>query len=140
MPSTSLCRRRSTDAADLAGRLSLGTLTGILALADLTVGNDSGPLNLARAVGSRTVGIYWFGNLINAGPASRTRHRPAISWRRECPVCRADCLYGRCSHDPTFVDDVRPEEVLGSGVELLAASRARGDGRGEPGCREQWRL
>src|SRR3712207_8868396 len=45
-----------------------------------------------------TVGIYWCGNLINAGPVTRARHRPALSWRLDCPVCGADCTRHRCDH------------------------------------------
>ena len=47
------------DAADLAGRLSLGGLVGLLEQATLLVGNDSGPRHLAAAVGTATVAIHW---------------------------------------------------------------------------------
>lgn len=45
-------------ALDLAGRLSLPALVGLLAQAAVVVSNDSGPLHLAHAVGTATVGIY----------------------------------------------------------------------------------
>src|SRR5690606_1100384 len=69
---------------DAAGHLSIGGLAGLLSRCTLVVGNDSGPLHLAKAVGAATVGIYWGANLINAGPAWRTRHRPLLSWQLEC--------------------------------------------------------
>ncbi len=65
-------------AVALAGVLSLPALVGLLSRAAVTVGNDSGPLHLAEAVGAATVGVYWCGNLINAGPATRTRHRALL--------------------------------------------------------------
>jgi len=38
---------------------SLSALVGLLARAGLVVANDSGPLHLAGAIGTPTVGIYW---------------------------------------------------------------------------------
>jgi ADP-heptose:LPS heptosyltransferase len=77
---------------DLVGRLRLVELAGVLAEAAVVIGNDSGPVHLARAVGAPTVAIYWFGNLVNGGPPWRARHRPAVAWRLQCPVCGLDCM------------------------------------------------
>ena len=69
-------------------RLSLCGLIGLLSRCHLLVGNDSGPLHLARTLGVSTLGLYWCGNFINAGPMTRTRHRVAIgvpSVRRALP-------------------------------------------------------
>ena len=107
---------------DLAGRLDLPALERVLARASVVVANDSGPIHLARALGARTVGIYWCGNVINAGPAWRARHRPAISWRLECPECGLDCTRHRCGHDVSFVADVTVDEVGSSALELLDAT------------------
>lgn len=110
--------------ANLAGRLDLESVSGLLAEAAVVVANDSGPLHLARAVGASTVGVYWCGNLITAGPAWRTRHRPAISWRLECPVCGTDCTRGTCPHDASFVADVPVSDVAADALDLLEAARA----------------
>ncbi len=106
---------------NLSGRLSLGGLTGLLSQANLFIGNDSGPLHLAQAVGTPTVGIFWCGNLINAGPAGRASHRPLLSWTLECPVCGVNTMYGKCEHSASFVDSVRTEEVLTQARSLLGA-------------------
>ncbi len=106
-------------ALDLCGGLSLGGLAGLLSRCRLVISNDSGPLHLAGAVGAATVGIYWCGNLFTAGPATRARHRPAISWRLECPVCGANTLTDHCAHRASFVDDVRAADVLASAHDLL---------------------
>jgi ADP-heptose:LPS heptosyltransferase len=108
-------------AANLVGRLSLGGLTGLLGRCRVLVSNDSGPLHLAAAVGTATVGIFWCGNLINAGPPYRTRHRPLLSWRLACPVCGVDCTLSRCEHDASFVADVPAGEVAAAAVDLLLA-------------------
>lgn len=110
-------------AEDLTGRLSLGGLLGVLARAAVVVSNDTGPLHLAAAVGVPTVGIYWCGNVINAGAATRTRHRVLMSWRLECPDCGADCMRVRCPHDGSFVADVPTSEVAAEALDLLAHAR-----------------
>ncbi|PTQ80068.1 ADP-heptose:LPS heptosyltransferase [Nitrosospira multiformis] len=107
--------------------LGLGGLSALLQQSVLVVSNDTGPLHLARAVGARTVGIYWAPNVLNWGPLSRDRHRIAISWQLECPQCgirpvspwpfqpqKADC-----SHPYSFVESVPVAEVLALAAELL---------------------
>lgn len=108
-------------ALNLCGYLSLNGLTGLLSRCCLVISNDSGPLHLAGAVGAATVGIYWCGNLITAGPVTRTRHRPVISWRLECPVCGRNCTYDDCGHSVSFVADVPVSEVQQAAFDLLAA-------------------
>jgi ADP-heptose:LPS heptosyltransferase len=105
-------------ALNLAGRISLRGLAGLLSRCAVVVGNDSGPLHLAHAVGARTVGVYWCGNVITAGPLTRSRHRLAISWRLNCPVCGADTTRTPCSHHVSFVADVLVDEVLEPALEL----------------------
>jgi ADP-heptose:LPS heptosyltransferase len=65
-------------AADLAGRLGLGGLAGLLEQATLLVGNDSGPRHLAAAVGTATVAVHWGVSLGSYGPLYRpgTGHLP----------------------------------------------------------------
>lgn len=109
----------------LAGELGIGSLAAVLQASAVVVGNDSGPRHLAQAVGARTVGIYWFGNVINAGAPGRSRHRVHMSWLSACPVCKADVTQvgwtaERCEHNDSFVADVRPEDVWADVRELLA--------------------
>lgn len=110
-------------AVDGCGRLSLGGLAGLLARSAVVVSNDSGPLHLAEAVGTATVGLYWCGNLINAGPAKRGRHRPLLSWQLECPVCGLDCTQHDCSHDASFLLRIGADEVREQALALLAEHR-----------------
>ncbi|WP_108249920.1 glycosyltransferase family 9 protein [Planctomonas deserti] len=111
----------------LAGRLSLGELVGLVSHADVLLGNDSGPRHLAQAVGAATVGIYWFGNVVNAGPLGRARQRAHLSWTTHCPVCGVDCTQvgwsaERCEHDDSFVADVPAGAVYDDVAELTATS------------------
>lgn len=120
----------------LAGALSLGGLAGLYRRSAVVVGNDTGPLHLARAVGAATVTVFWCGNMINVGPVTRTRHRPQISWTLHCPQCGAPAtadLYPHrpgngCDHRPSFVTDVPVEEVRAAAVDLLAGASLTGRG------------
>jgi ADP-heptose:LPS heptosyltransferase len=107
------------EASSMAGATSLSALTGILADAALVISNDSGPLHLAAATGTATVGIYWCGNAINGGPPAVHRHRKAISWRLHCPECGVDCTVFRCAHEASFVDDVPVAAVVDEALDLL---------------------
>ena len=104
---------------DLVGRLSLGTLAGVLARCGLVVGNDSGPRHLAEAVGTATVGVFLERNLLNAGPLTRRRHRVAVSARADCEVCGADQSRSRCGHDRSLVAGVPVGTVLAAALDLL---------------------
>jgi ADP-heptose:LPS heptosyltransferase len=105
-------------AVSVAGRLSLGGLAALLARSRVVVGNDSGPLHLAAAVGARTVGIYWVGNFINGAPLSRMHHRPLASWRLDCAECGRNTLTNACEHRSSFVADVPLEDVKARTLEL----------------------
>jgi ADP-heptose:LPS heptosyltransferase len=97
-------------------------MAGVLARARLVVANDSGPRHLGAALGTPTVGVYWVGNVINAGPLLRARHRVAVSFRTTCPACGAEQYQvhaQRCDHDDSFVADVTPDEVLEHARDLL---------------------
>lgn len=106
-------------ALDLAGRLDLQALAALLARAAVVVGNDTGPLHLAEAVGAATVGVYWCGNVINGASPYRRRHRIAISWQLDCPVCGVDCTRGTCEHRDSWVAGVPIDEVAGHALDLL---------------------
>jgi ADP-heptose:LPS heptosyltransferase len=108
-----------------AGQLSLPELAVLLAGSTLVVANDSGPRHLAAALGTPTVGLYWFGNVVNFGPLSRARHRVQLGWTTHCPVCGLDCTQvgwtaERCPHDDSFIAGIRLEDVLADAAALLA--------------------
>jgi ADP-heptose:LPS heptosyltransferase len=114
----------SVRVASAAGRLDLGELAAVLQAADVVVANDSGPRHLAHALGTATVAVYWIGNLINAGPLTRARHRVHLAWTARCPVCGTDCTGAdpaivRCEHEVSFVADVPWRDVCDSALELL---------------------
>ncbi|WP_043634202.1 glycosyltransferase family 9 protein [Nonomuraea candida] len=112
-------------ALPVVGALSIGGLAALYARCDLLISNDTGPRHLAAAVGTATVVIYWCGNLINAGPLTRHRHRPLISWTAACPVCGASGLdldVERCEHDPSWVADVPLDAVVREAEDIMGTA------------------
>jgi ADP-heptose:LPS heptosyltransferase len=107
--------------------LSLGALAALLARASLVISNDTGPLHLARAVKTRTVGIIWMPNLLSWGPLSSKNHRVAVSWQLECPKCKAKLVSPsphfqpstKCDHPFSFVESVSISEVITHASDLL---------------------
>jgi ADP-heptose:LPS heptosyltransferase len=92
----------------LAGQLDMAGLVAVLASAAVVVGNDSGPRHLAQALGVPTVGIFWAGNVINAGALGRSCHRLHAAWVISCPTCGVDVTQvgwtaPRCPHDDSMV-------------------------------------
>jgi ADP-heptose:LPS heptosyltransferase len=126
-------------ARPLAGEVTVGGLAGVYARSAVLVSNDTGPRHLAQAVGTATVGIYWCGNVINAGPMTRARHRVHLSWTVHCPECGANSVEPElpaahggqgCEHDSSFVDSVPVDSVFADAVELLAQEGGRHAPRG----------
>ena len=78
---------------NVAGKTSLTQLASILQTCNLFIGNDSGPMHLAAAVGTRTIGLY--------GPGDPTRFGPVgtmcqtIRRKTDCPPCpETTCRFG----------------------------------------------
>lgn len=125
--SNSIIAKMNFPALNACGYLSLGGLAGLLAKSSLVISGDTGPLHLARAVGAKTVGIYWAPNLINWGPLFRANHRPVISWSLPCPLCGIipnnpypfEPKLSKCDHPVSFVKEVSVEEVMEQADALL---------------------
>ncbi|MGO4230079.1 glycosyltransferase family 9 protein [Arthrobacter sp. YAF34] len=117
----------------LAGTLSMGALAALLDSCAVLLGNDSGPRHLAQALGTPTVGLYWVGNLINAGPLGRSLHRIHLSWVTRCPDCGADVTQvgwtaPRCEHDTSLLAGISPTDVY-SDVRSFTAMTPLAHGR-----------
>jgi ADP-heptose:LPS heptosyltransferase len=99
-------------ARDLAGRLTLGGLAALLSRASLMVTNDTGPMHLARALGTPTVAIMWVGNARSFGPLVTQGQRLATAWRMNCPQCGRNAMTEGCDHEVSLLDEVSVEDVL----------------------------
>ena len=103
---------------DLSGELAIGGLCALLARARLVVSNDSGPMHLAAALGTPTVGLF--------GPETPLMYRPLGRRARALytpPVC-SPCINVHENKLATCVHG-RPECLVAIGVDdVLAAARA----------------
>ena len=107
-------------------------LVALLANAAVVVGNDSGPRHLAQALGVPTVGIFWAGNVINAGALGRSLHRIHASWVTACPTCGIDVTQvgwtaPRCPHDDSVVAGIEVRDVYEDVRSLVATGAAKQD-------------
>lgn len=119
---------RDKDAVrSVAGELELGELAALLDAATVMLASDSGPRHLAQALGTPTVGIFWVGNVFNAGPRGRSLHRLQMSWVTECPRCGADVTQvgwsaRHCGHDDTLIKGIAVADVVQDVRDLMATS------------------
>ena len=78
---------------NIAGKTTLTQLASILHTCSVFIGNDSGPMHLAAAVGTRTIGLY--------GPGDPTRFGPigvqcqTIRQRLDCSCVETLCRLGK---------------------------------------------
>ena len=91
---TEIQRRMQAESNNIAGKTTLTQLASILHTCNVFIGNDSGPMHLAAAVGTRTIGLY--------GPGDPTRFGPVglkcrtIRQKPDCPPCAgATCRFGK---------------------------------------------
>jgi heptosyltransferase II len=111
--SDSIRKAMKLPAVVLNGKTSLETLIGLIAEATLLLGNDSGPVHLAAALGVPSVAVFGATDYIVAapyGPLGRAVHVPvecSPCWLRECPI------------DHRCMTRVSPEMVCAAAREVL---------------------
>lgn len=91
---TEIQRLMQAESINIAGRTTLTQLASILHISNVFIGNDSGPMHLAAAVGTRTIGLYGPGDPTRFGPVG-TKCR-TIQSQTDCPPCRGTtCRFGK---------------------------------------------
>lgn len=123
-------RRMRAPARGLVDAVPLGGLAALYTRCAVLVSNDTGPLHLATAVGTPTVGLYWVPNLVNSAPPARHHHRALVSWTARCPVCGGDVHPRRtgCDHTASLLDDIPVTEVVRELLDLLDGAVSGGAG------------
>jgi lipopolysaccharide heptosyltransferase II len=120
--------------ANLAGRLSLGGLQALLERAEIFLTNDTGPMHLAAAVGTPTVGLF--------GPETPVMYAPlgphvrALYAPPPCSPCInvhenkvSNCYRGK----PECLINLTADHVFEEAQALVSRARLRlEDGAGEP--------
>ena len=80
------------ESINIAGKTTLTQLASILLTCNVFIGNDSGPMHLAAAVGTQTIGLYGPGDPTRFGPAGEKCQ--TIRRRSDCPCVGATCRFG----------------------------------------------
>ena len=107
---------------DLAGKIDLLTAAACMGRADLFVGNDSGLMHLAAAMGAPTLGLF--------GPSREEHYGP---WGPHALAVRTDLSYERILAKPdydymrqdTHMESLPVDKVFAAAADLLARCRAR---------------
>jgi predicted lipopolysaccharide heptosyltransferase III len=101
--------------ANIAGRTNLQQLGAVLHNCHLFIGNDSGPMHLAAAVGARVIGLF--------GPSSPERFGPfgdnctAIRRKSDC----SPCMKEKCRVvEEGCIIEISVEDVLGVIKEMFS--------------------
>ena len=92
---------------DLVGRTDLPGLVALLRGADLFVGNDSGPMHLASALGTPTVGIFGSSSPIWTGPRGAHATVVAVEGFRCHP-----CFLRSCPEPRFCLETITPRRVM----------------------------
>lgn len=103
-----IARLMQRRAVNLAGATSIGELPALLRACRLFVGNDSGAMHVAAAVGLPVIGIF--------GPTDPQATRPAtplFTLVRE-PVSCSPCLLRHCPIDHRCMTRISVEQVFGA--------------------------
>ncbi len=102
------------ESINIAGQTTLTQLAAILQKCKVFIGNDSGPMHLAAAVGTQTIGLF--------GPGDPTRFSPVgdkcqvIQKKQDCPPCSGDtCRFGEegCMYQIQVADVIHVLETSG---------------------------
>ena len=76
------------ESINIAGKTTIPQLASILNISSMFVGNDSGPMHLAAAVGIPTIGLYGPGDPKKFGPVGEKCH--TIQKKTDCTPCKGD--------------------------------------------------
>lgn len=94
----------------------------------LFVGNDSGPMHLAAALGVPTVGLFGPGSPRSTAPIGRAGSVTTLGGDYPCSPCRQD-FFRECAPSPTgkpfCLEEIRVAHVLDAALALLAGAPAR---------------
>lgn len=101
---------------NLAGKLSLPQLGGMLQSMNLVIANDSGPMHMAASLGTPVLAVFGPTDKKRTGPYGE-RHRVAAGKLRCQPCFAKQCKF----EDGSCLRVVTPEDVTTMALEMLRA-------------------
>lgn len=91
---TEIQRLMQGESINIAGKTTLTQLASILHISNVFIGNDSGPMHLAAAVDTPTIGLYGPGDPARFGPVGTKCQ--TIQSQTDCPPCQGTtCRFGK---------------------------------------------
>ena len=102
------------ESISIAGETTLTQLASILHRCNVFIGNDSGPMHLAAAVGIQTIGLYGPGDPTRFGPVGEKCQ--TIRMKPDCPPCLGTtCRFGAngCMSKIQVTDVIQTLEASG---------------------------
>jgi heptosyltransferase-2 len=106
----------------VAGQTDLPTLAALISESAGFIGNDSGPMHLAAAVGVPTLGV--FGSTSPTWTAPRGPRALAVG---PAPVHCSPCFRRRCPYELQCLRDLRVDTVWSALEEMKLRPKARED-------------
>jgi heptosyltransferase-2 len=116
---SAIAQRLRKPAIDLTGKTTIAELPGALSQCHLFIGNDSGVMHVAAAVGLPVVGIFGPTDPFGTGPMTSRR---AIV--QEKPYC-SPCFLRRCPTDHRCMTEISPAAVEAAAKPWLVAAEVR---------------
>ena len=107
-------------ALDLGGRTNFAELAALLATADLVLGPDSGPLNLAVAVDTPTIHLFGPADPVRFGPWGDVRQHIVLQSDWTCVPCGRFDWSDLPEHG--CVRDISVDSVLAAAHQLLSST------------------
>lgn len=99
------------------GLFSLDELAALIERLNVFITNDSGPMHLAAAVGTKLIGIFGPGDVDRFTPyVPKEKYRIV---RKENIKCVRPCYKFKCKH-PTCLIEISPEEVFNTMCEIIS--------------------
>jgi len=113
---------RCPKALDLTGKTDIKVMTALLAESSLFVGNDSGPMHIAAAVGARVAAVFGPGAPGKTAPSQKRGRCRIIYADLPCSPCRQrfwrDCSPSMAGK-PACLEAVSEEAVVSASLDLL---------------------
>jgi heptosyltransferase II len=104
---------------DLTGKTAIADLAALLAQCHLFLGNDSGAMHVAAAVGLPVVAIFGPSDPLGTAPVT-----PRSSIVRERPYC-SPCFLRHCPTDHRCMTEISPQAVEAAAQSWLSAPEVR---------------
>lgn len=115
-------RARCPGALDLAGKTTLRGMAAVLEQAALFVGNDSGPMHLAGALGVPVAAVFGPGDPLKTAPWGGGERLRVVYAALPCSPCR-QAFWAECdpapSGKPACLEAVDPSALLRAALDLL---------------------